>query len=447
MSDRIVITGMGWVTPLGFDLETVWARLLAGDSGVGPITRFNAQTFPTTMAAQVPDDYDWRAYVNHPELHEHVGLNSAFALGAAMQAWRQAGLDQGLGQLQPDRIGLYLGAGEGTLDFANYTGAALAGWSDQTQSLDTQQWAKTATAVMDADREIEQEPNMPLTHLALEFNAQGPAYNCLTACAASTQAIGEACHILRRGDADVMITGGAHTMLHPFGVTGFNRLTALSNRNDDPQGASRPFSADRDGFVMGEGSGILILESETHALKRGATPLAEVAGYGSTADAYRITDIHPEGRGAAQAMQQALNQAGVATTEIDWIAAHGTGTKENDSIETRAIKRVFAPTLSTPIGDADPPQAQDALASVPPVSSIKSMMGHLIAAAGVVQAIACVLAIRDGQIPPTRNLHTPAPECDLDYVPHTARQANVRTCLSNSFGFGGQNDALVLRAL
>jgi 3-oxoacyl-[acyl-carrier-protein] synthase II len=237
-----------------------------------------------------------------------------------------------------------------------------------------------------------------------------------------------------RGDADVMMTGGCHTMIHPLGVTGFNRLTALSNRNDDFKTASRPFSADRDGFVMGEGAGIIIMETLEHAQARGATPLAEVAGYGSTADAYRITDIHPDGRGGAQAMQQALKGAGVEPSDIHWIAAHGTGTKENDSIETRAIKAVFAKE-----------NADEAFYGVPPVSSIKSMMGHLIAAAGVVQAITCALAIRDQRLPPTANLNSPAPELDLDYIPNEARSTQVDTCLSNSFGFGGQNDTLVIR--
>lgn len=428
-SPKIVITGMGWVTPLGHDLETVWAALLSGASGIDLTTHFDASTFPTTFSAEVKD-YDWTKYVKDPALHEGIGLNTSFALGAAAQAWKQSGLAD-YADLDPQRLGLYLGAGEGTLDFENYVKSNLAGWDAENRNLDGKAWAQTATAVMEATREIEQEPNMPLAHLAMEFNAQGPAYNCLTACAASTQAIGEAREILMRGHADVMITGGCHTMIHPFGVTGFNRLTALSNRNDDYKTASRPFSADRDGFVMGEGGGIIILETEAHAKARGATILAEVAGYGSTADAYRITDIHPEGRGAAQAMRQALSGAGVEPSDIDWIAAHGTGTKENDSIETRGIKAVFAK-------DGD-------ISVVPPVSSIKSMMGHLIAAAGVVQAIAAVLAIRDQKLPPTANLNTPAPELDLDYIPNTPRETSVSTVLSNSFGFGGQNDTLVLR--
>jgi 3-oxoacyl-[acyl-carrier-protein] synthase II len=262
----------------------------------------------------------------------------------------------------------------------------------------------------------------------MEFEAYGPAYNCLTACAASTQAMGEATQILRRGDADVMITGGAHTMIHPFGVTGFNRLTALSNRNDDPATASRPFSVDRDGFVLGEGAGMLILETLDHAARRGAPILAEVVGYGSSADAYRITDIHPDGRGAVESMRWALEDAGLQPADVHYISAHGTGTKENDSTETRAVKVVFGP-----------------LAAKVPVSSIKSMMGHLIAAAGAVEAIACVLAIRDGMLPPTINLHQPDPACDLDYVPNAARPAHVDVALSNSFGFGGQNDTLILR--
>ncbi len=423
---RIVITGMGLVTPLGHDVETVWAGLLSCASGIGRIDHFDASTFPTTFAAQVKD-YDYREFVKFPELHEGVGLNTSFALGAAAQAWRMAGLDTFDG-LDRARLGIYLGSGEGSLDFENYVASNLAGWDADKRGIDGAKWAATATKMMTAVREIEQEPNMPLTHLAMEFDAQGPAYNCLTACAASTQAIGEATEILRRGDADVMITGGAHTMIHPLGVTGFNRLTALSNRNDDPQGAARPFSVDRDGFVMGEGSGMLIIETLEHAQARGATVLAEIAGYGSTADAYRITDIHPEGRGAAKSMNLALEDAGLGLETIDYISAHGTGTKENDSIETKAVKVVFG----------------DRAKSIP-MSSIKSMLGHLIAAAGAVEAIACVLAIRDQKLPPTHNLNSPDPECDLDYVANAARDAKVDVCLSNSFGFGGQNDTLIIR--
>ncbi len=430
MRHRVVITGIGWVTPLGHDIEGVWSRLLAGESGIGPIRHFDASTFPTTFAAQVKD-YDYRALVRDPAIHEGVGLNSAFALGAAALAWRSAGLE-GFDRLDRERLGIYLGSGEGSLDFDNYVTADLIGWNAEQRKLDAVAWAKAASARLSAVRELEQEPNMPLAHLAMEFEAYGPAYNCLTACAASTQALGEATQILRRGDADVMISGGAHTMIHPFGVTGFNRLTALSTRNDEPATASRPFGVDRDGFVLGEGAGMLILETLDHARARGARVLAEVVGYGSSADAYRITDIHPEGRGAVASMRWALEDAGVGPEQIDYISAHGTGTKENDSIETKAVKLVFAGQGAAP-------------GNVPPVSSVKSMLGHLIAAAGAVEAITCVLAIRDGRLPPTMNLHRPDPACDLDYVANQSREARVRIALSNSFGFGGQNDTLVLR--
>ncbi len=431
---RIVVTGMGWVTSLGHSLDSVWKRLLNGESGMAATTRFNASTFPTSFAAEVKKDYDYRSFVKDPAVHSTAGLNSQFALGAASQAWKQSGLAAAPPK-DPRRVGLYLGAGEGVLDFDHYVAIMLHAWNAETGKVDGVKWAAEAMKRLGRLREIEQEPNMPLAHLARELNARGPAYNCLTACAASTQAIGEAFSILRRGDADVMIGGGTHTMIHPLGVTGFNRLTALSERKGDPTEASRPFSQDRGGFVMGEGSGMVILETLDHATARGATPLAEVKGYGSSCDAYRITDIQPEGRGAAVAMEAALQQAGInplardaaGRPPIHYISAHGTGTKENDSIETKAVKRVF--------GD---------LAGSIPMSSIKSMMGHLIAAAGAVEFITCVLAIRDGVVPPTRNLRTPDPELDLDYVPNQARKVAVDVCLSNNFGFGGQNDALVV---
>ena len=269
---------------------------------------------------------------------------------------------------------------------------------------------------------------MPLSHLALLTGARGPALNCLTACAASTQAIGEATEILRRGDADIMIGGGAHSMIHPFGVTGFNRLTALSTMNDDPPKASRPFDATRGGFVLGEGAGMVVLETLDHATRRGAPILTEVVGYGSTADAFRITDQHPDGTGAVVAMREALDDAKLSPRDVHYINAHGTGTKENDGNETGAIKQVF--------GDD---------AKNVPVSSIKSMMGHLIAAAGAVELICCVLAIRDQVLPPTMNLQHFDPECDLDYVPNKARKARVEVAMSNSFGFGGQNDTIIVK--
>ena len=432
-SRRIVVTGMGWVTPLGHDVESVWTRLINGESGVSRIDRFDAATFPTTFAAQIRD-YDFTQLLEDVTPHEHAGTHSRYALGAAAQAWRQSGLDSA--DLDRRRLGIYLGAGEGVLDFESYSRINLAGWDPATRAIDAVLWARAAATTLDAWGELEQEPNMPASHLVREFGVRGPVFNCLTACAASTQAVGEASDLIRRGDADVMITGGAHTMLHVLGVTGFNRLTALSNRNDDPLTASRPFSRSRDGFVMGEGAGIVILEELDHALARGATPLAEIAGYGSTADAYRITDMHPEGRGPAQAIRFALQQAGIDPAAVrpdgrpmvDYISAHGTSTSENDKVETLAVKAVFGE-----------------LAPQIPMSSIKSMMGHLIAAAGAVELIACVQAIRHQVVPPTINLHEPDPQLDLDYVPNVARPAQVDTCLSNSFGFGGQNDALIVR--
>jgi 3-oxoacyl-[acyl-carrier-protein] synthase II len=422
---RVVITGMGWVTPMGHTIESVWPRLLAGESGISQTTIFDAKTFPTTISAEVKD---FRLEDEIGELGPHAGCgrNSRFALGACAQAWRAAGLIAA--RLDLDRVGIYLGSGEGSLDFDAYATAALSGWKPDTGRLDTVRWAQVAFERMNAIRELEQEPNMPLSHLALLTGARGPAFNCLTACAASTQAVGEATEILRRGDADVMIGGGAHSMIHPFGVTGFNRLTALSRSNEIPAQASRPFDLKRDGFVLGEGAGMLILETLDHARARNAKILAEIVGYGSTADAFRITDQDPQGRGAIVAMQEAMADAGLRPDQIDYINAHGTGTRENDGNETNAIKAVFS----------------DRARSCP-VSSIKSMMGHLIAAAGAVELICCVLAIRDNMLPPTMNLTHPDPECDLDYVPNAARPAKVDVALSNSFGFGGQNDSIIVR--
>jgi len=274
--------------------------------------------------------------------------------------------------------------------------------------------------------EFEQEPNMAAGHLAGLFNAQGPNLNCLTACAASSQAIGEATEIIRRGDADTMLTGGAHSMIHPFGVSGFSLLTALSTFNQDPTRASRPFDRERDGFVLGEGAGMLILEELDAARRRGAKIYGEVVGYGSTADAYRITDIHPTGRGATACIKMALDDARLNDDQIDYINAHGTSTKVNDRVETMAIRQA--------LGEA---------ADSTPVSSIKSMMGHLIAAAGSIEAITCLLAINNNVLPPTINYETPDPECNLDYIPNEAREAPVQRALSNSFGFGGQNISLI----
>jgi 3-oxoacyl-[acyl-carrier-protein] synthase II len=276
-------------------------------------------------------------------------------------------------------------------------------------------------------RESEQELHTTAAHLAAHFGLEGPNFNCLTACAASSQAVGEAVELIRYGDAELMLAGGSHSMIHPFGMTGFNLLTALSTRNDAPQKASRPFDLQRDGFVLGEGAGMLILEELEHARKRGARVYAELTGYGSTADAFRVTDSHPDGRGAIACIQGALKDSGLSPADVGYINAHGTSTKVNDLVETLAIKKVF--------GDG---------AYQVPVSSTKSMMGHLIAAAGAVELITCVEALRRAVLPPTINYETPDPECDLDYIPNQPREKRVRHALSNSFGFGGQNISLIV---
>jgi 3-oxoacyl-[acyl-carrier-protein] synthase II len=432
-SRRVVITGMGWITPLGDDLETVWKRLLDGQSGIEKTTIFDSGTFPTTFSGEVKG-FELARYLG-PETarHANASRNAQFALAAAKLAWADAGLAK-TNDLDHSRVGVYLGGGEGPIDFYNFVEAAVRGWDPAANAgrgdLDTVQWAEVAYQRLDAVRELEQDPNMAAGHIACLFNLQGPTLNTLTACAASTQAIGEATHLIRRGDADIVVSGGTHSMIHPFGVTGFNRLTALSTRNDDYKTASRPFDQSRDGFVLAEGSGILILEEYEHARRRGANMLAEIVGYGSTADAFRITDIHESGRGAIAAMRLALAEAALQPQDIHYISAHGTGTEENDKIESLAISRVFGP-----------------YAPKVPVSSVKSMLGHLIAAAGAVELITCVLAIRDNALPPTINYHQPDPNCPLDYVPNKARKSRVDTCLSNSLGFGGQNDTVVIRRM
>ena len=429
MRRRVVVTGIGCVTPVGNSVEEMWGTLRRCGNGVGPITHFAADDFPTRFAAEVRD-YTVADYVDDSERYTHASPNIHFAIGAASQAMTDSGLQDG--DFDPPRFGIYLGAGEGGQDFQRYMSViarakATENGEDADHAVDIDKFIRYGLETMEPQAELEQEPNRPAGHLAALFNAQGPNLNCLTACAASSQAIGEATELIRRGDVDVMLSGGAHSMIHPFGVTGFSLLTALSTNNDNPEGASRPFDLNRDGFVLGEGSGMLVLEELEHARKRGASIHGEVLGYGSTADAYRITDIHPEGRGATACISMALSDAGINRDDLDYINAHGTSTKVNDKVETMAVRKTL---------EAD--------AERTPVSSIKSMMGHLIAAAGSVEAITCLLAIRDNLLPPTRNYETPDPDCDLDYIPNEAREAPVRRALSNSFGFGGQNISLVL---
>lgn len=425
MRRRVVVTGMGCITPVGHTVGEIWDSMMAAKSGIDWITHFDASKFPTKFASQVKN-YDLAKYVDNPERFEHAGRNIHFAIGAARQAVDGSGI-LNCNTLDPTRFGVYLGAGEGAQDF-NIFMNIIAQSRTEDGDCDVAEFARLGLEHLHPQMELEQEPNMTAADLASLFNAQGPNLNCLTACAASSQAIGEATELIRRGDCDVMLSGGAHSMIHPFGVTGFNLLTALSTHNENPQEASRPFDANRDGFVLGEGAGILVLEELEHAKKRGAQIIGEVAGYGSTADAYRVTDIHPQGRGATACIGLALKDAGLNTDSIQYVNAHGTSTKVNDQVETLACKQALG---------------QDAYSS--PVSSIKSMMGHLIAAAGAVEAITCLLAINRNALPPTINYHTPDPVCDLDYIPNEAREAKVTTCLSNSFGFGGQNVSLILK--
>jgi 3-oxoacyl-[acyl-carrier-protein] synthase II len=418
------------VTPVGKDLETTWAALLAGECGVAPISLFDAGSFPTRIAAEVKD-FSLSDYRPDAARWSDHSRNSKFALAAAQMAVDDSGLLRGRGGLDPARFGVYLGAGEGQQDFHRFVKLVYktthAG-ADRVPKVSTAEFTRLGLHELHPICEAEQEPGTPAAHLANVFGAKGVNANCLTACAASSQAIGEAYEMIRGDCADVILSGGTHSMIHPFGVTGFILLTALSTRNDEPKRASRPFDRDRDGFILGEGAGMLILEELEHARSRGARIYGEIVGYGSTADAFRITDSHDEGRGAIACMREALETARLGPGDIDYINAHGTSTAVNDSIETLAIKKAF--------GDA---------AYRVPISSTKSMMGHLIAAAGSVEAIVCLLTIRDGVLPPTINLDHPDPDCDLDYIPNEARRKKVDIALSNSFGFGGQNITLILR--
>jgi len=419
---RIVVTGIGLINPMGHDVPTVWKGLCEGKSGVGYTTLFDASGFPTKISAEVKN-WDVTTVVDEPEVWRKRGRHSRFAAGAAIQAMADSGIRESISD--PARLGVYLGSGEGNQDFLAFTRMMVAAL--ESGQYDIAKFIAKGLEILDPAVEIEQEPNMPAAHLATMFNAQGPNLNCLTACAASSQAVGEATELIRRGDADAMLAGGTHSMIHPFGVTGFNLLTALSTRNESPQEASRPFDRTRDGFVLGEGAGMVVLEELQHARRRGAKIYGEIAGYGTTADAYRITDIPPDGHGGIAAMRMAIADAGIHPEEIGYVNAHGTSTAVNDKVETLACKEVF--------GEA---------AYRIPVSSTKSMMGHLIAAAGVTEMIVCLLAMRDSILPPTINYHHPDPQCDLDYVPNQAREAEVRYALNNSFGFGGQNVTLCL---
>jgi 3-oxoacyl-[acyl-carrier-protein] synthase II len=426
MRRRVVVTGIGMINPLGTRVETVWDALKNAKSGVGYISIFDASNYPTKIAAEVRG-WDVSDCGQSVEVWSKRGRHARFAAGAAFQAINDSGILDSI--KDPTQIGVYFGAGEGNQDFYNFTSMVATGAKSPTE-FDMDAFVAKGLEILNPALELEQEPSMPAAHIANMFDIQGPNLNCLTACAASSQAVGEATELIRRGDVDAMVAGGAHSMIHPFGLTGFSLLTALSTNNDNPQGASRPFDRLRDGFVLGEGSSVVILEEYEHAKKRGAQIYGEVLGYGCSADAYRITDIHPEGRGAIGCMTASIRDANISPDQVDYVNAHGTSTSVNDRVETVACRAVFG-----------------SRAPKVPVSSTKSMMGHLIAAAGVTEMIVCLMAIRDNVLPPTINQENPDPECDLDYVPNQARQAKVDIALTNSFGFGGQNVTLAVSRL
>lgn len=421
---RVVVTGMGAVTPLGHSMLETWRQVLEGKSGVGPISLFDASAFPTRIAAEVKG-FDFSKWIARNSLLRNAKRNSQFALAACQEALSDAGLDRV--EMDKRRLGLYFAAGDNGIE-VNALARAFFEASRSGNGLNLAAYFSKSMERLNGNTQVEQEPFRTLTHLIRFFGIKGPASNCLTACAASAQAVGEGMELIRRGDADWVMAGGAHSMIHPFGLAGFCLLTTLSTRNDEPERASRPFDRGRDGFVLAEGGVCLLLENYDTAVKRKAKIYGEIIGYGSTADAYRLTDSHPDGRGAVQAMEKALQDSGLKPEEIGYINAHGTSTAINDYVETVAIKKVF--------GDR---------AYQIPVSSTKSMSGHLIAAAGALECAFSLLALRDGKLPPTVNYEEKDDQCDLDYIPNHARETQVLTAMSNSFGFGGQNIVLVVR--
>jgi 3-oxoacyl-[acyl-carrier-protein] synthase II len=424
MRRRVVITGMGAITPLGHNVQDLYTSQIEARSGVGPIRHFDARTFPTTFAAQVKD-FDLARFITRAERWANCGLNTRFALAAGRQALEDAGLLDN-SRVERTNMGIYLGSGEGSHDFQHLVESTARSVGPDGYRVDLRTFYHLSRRAFTAEHESEMEMQTTSGHLAETFDLQGPNFTCQTACAASSQAIGEALEIIRHGDAEVMLSGGAHSMIHPLGVTGFNLLTALSQRNDAPQKASRPFDLTRDGFVLGEGAGMVVLEELEHAKKRKATIYAELVGYGTTADAYRVTDSHPDGRGAVACVRGALKDSGLPVDAIGYINAHGTSTQVNDRAESLAVKQVFG---------------EEAFRI--PISSSKSMLGHLICAAGVVELIISIMSMRNGILPPTINYENPDPDCDLDYIPNVAREKRVDHILSNSFGFGGQNISLI----
>jgi 3-oxoacyl-[acyl-carrier-protein] synthase II len=429
---RVAITGVGVISPVGIGVDTFWDGLTHGRSGIDVIHRYDASALPVRISAEVRgfrlEDYvdALPSYTAHDGCRAALDLRTQYALAAAEMCVRDAGLSG-----SPEWIdgSVYFGAGEGDNDIALLSRVLLPYASAQV-GCDTAALLASGHADDFALRDQLMEPTAPASLIASRHGIGGEVTTCLTACAASAQAIGEALRRIQDGEAVLALTGGAHAMTAPLDVLGFAMLSALSARNDDPARASRPFDRHRDGFVLGEGAGALVLEEWEHARLRGARIYAELVGYGSANDAYRVTDMHPEARGATRAITLALEDAGVEPREVGYVNAHGTSTLENDRAETIALHKAFG----------------DAAMSIP-VSSTKSMTGHAVAAAGAIELIVAVLALGDQVLPPTINLETPDPECDLDYVPNRARHHAFDVALSNSFGFGGQNVALAVRAV
>src|ERR1700730_4456919 len=406
---RVAVTGLGFVTPIGNDLETVWSSLVEGASGVGLISHFDTSDYSTKIAAEVRD-FDPEQYMDK-KTARHVGRYCQFALAASKQALEHANLDPA--ELDPDDVGVIVASGVGGMEEIEKSHPAL-------MQRGIRLIAPFTVPMMIAD--------MAAGLVAIHTHAGGPNFAIVSACASSGHGIGEAAEIIKRGDAKAMLAGGAEATITPLTMGAFCQIKAVSERNHEPEKACRPFDLHRDGFVMGEGSVMLVLEDMEFARARGARVLAEVAGYGASADMYHYTAPHPEGLGAIRAMRKALQRAGVEPSEVDYVNAHGTSTKLGDIAETKAIKEVF--------GD----HARQLM-----VSSTKSVHAHLLGAAGAIEASACILAMDRGLVPPTINLDDPDPECDLDYVPNRARRAAVNVAISNSFGFGGHNATLVLR--
>ena len=408
---RVVVTGLGAITPIGHTVDDFWAGLMAGKCGIDRVTLFDPTDFATQIGAEVRG---WDA-AQHMDPKEARRNDRYTHLGfcAAKQAVKDAGLD--MTKEDADRVGVIVGSGIGGMSTFETQYATLRERGPRKVS------PFTITSLIG---------NICSGMIGIELGARGPNYCVVSACATASHALGDAYHAIRRGEADVMIAGGTEAPVTPFAFASFCSMKAMSTRNDDPQHACRPFDVDRDGFIMGEGAGILVLETLEHAQARGARIYCEIAGYGASCDAFHITQPDPEGRGLMLAMRRALDFGGIKPEEVDYINAHGTSTPYNDKFETAAIKKVF--------GDHARKLA---------ISSTKSMTGHLLGAAGGIESIACVKTIQTGMIPPTINLEKPDPECDLDYVPNVARQAKVRVVLNNNLGFGGQNAAIAFRAL